>query len=235
MAETAEERKERLRMQLVKGRQTAALRRQRAAVADPPAEVQCEYCSLYFQAAVLPVHQGKVHKGEIPVEVALPAGAASLSPGSILRIGVGPDQRGIPSKVPWTRQWVEQGWECLNPDCKDPAKPGWRKIPKGDEIPSCSVCHQPMRKMFDMVDWDVPDQCPSYVNYGGVEYRLAPGQVNRIPSIIRDIARQSMDATKHMAEPKQDGDPVGWARLGTVGLMPSLEEEAEAERAALAR
>lgn len=186
------------------------------------AEIQCEYCSLYFSSAVLIKHQMRVHKGELLSEELLPKTTnSSLSPGAIVRSG------GIPMKVPWTKRWIEEGWECENSGCKDPAKSGWRATsPDGTSL-SCGVCGQPLKKMFQMIDWDAPENAPHAVTYQGVRYDIQIGDMNHIPDVIAAIARESIRAGR--AIPLLNANQEGVAgRLRQTGFLPPIGEEDEA-------
>ena len=201
----------------------AARATEKAEAKNAEAKSQCLFCGLFFQEVLLLPHQQAVHaallkEAESRKAPQLTAEQRKLSPGSIVRTD-GPE--GVPVKVPWSREWLERGWECDDSRCKDPAKPGWRVIPEAGRTPVCGVCGGPMHPMFGMVDWDAPGDCAESVMLNGVRYDLVPGATNRVPSIIRDIARQSITATRQ-------GDrqiPAGVRRLATAGLLPPLEEE----------
>ena len=187
--------------------------------ATPPEEIeaqekQCIYCSLYFQPDLLAQHQQAVHKEEMTApEPQLPRGADSLPPGTIVNSGDGTGQPGIPLKVPWTRTWVEKGRQCPGSEC------GWRfisQVPAESAAP-CPKCGRDGRPMFGMVEWEAPPDAAKTVIFNGVRYDISPVNTNIIPSIIRDIARQSIRDTRAATNSSN--------KLPTVGFLPPLEEE----------
>lgn len=185
------------------------------------AEEQCLYCSLYFQN--VSAHQRLVHKGEIPDDKP-PAVSEKSVPGTIVHpLTVAGQPPAPPYKVPWTRKWVEEGYEC-------------RQCPPGisrylGPVAVCERCHGgPVTPMFPKVEYEPPRDMT--VTFNGVPYRLQGGEVNIVPSIIRDIARESVQGDRMFTKegyiiPKQASDGVlaGTKKLEMVGFMPAVEED----------
>ncbi len=188
---------------------------------DPTEEIQCVYCGVRFEAQLLDRHQVAMHKGmALQNEPTLPAGAESLAPGSVVRTS---DMSTM--KVPWTRKWIEQGYECTNHDHHYPERGGWRKLPVNDEVPTCSICGEPMRKMFQMMEWDAPDNSPVSASFQGVKYQIQQGATNVLPDVIVSILRESIESRKTYHLRKQPSDPMIGTKLNSVGFLPSLESE----------
>jgi len=192
-------------------------------------EEQCLYCSLYFQN--VSAHQRLVHKGEIPVEADTPI-PSRLGPGEIFHpIGVPGQPPPPPRKTPWTKRWIEFGYECGDTGCRH------REIYDGPitdpkELPShldhvCPKCRTVIARMFGMVEYEPPRS--ERVIWQGVEYALRGGEVNIVPSIIRDTLRQAFQEERDRLRIRQDSDRA--AQLDSVrvlpmtGLLPPLEQE----------
>ena len=180
-------------------------------------EDQCLYCSLYFQDVA--AHQRLVHKGDKPSDP-IPEGIEGFGPGTIVRPPSAPGRDPQPPyKVPWTNEWVDKGYECRA------CPPGMSRYMGPRE--KCDRCGMgPVTKMFEKVEFEPPRDMD--VGFGQARYHLVANQVNLVPSIIRDVARQSLQAEREPLKPKQDSDfgkLTGVRRLETVGFLPSLEED----------
>ena len=195
---------------------------------DPAMEVQCIYCGIRFEDQHLDRHQAAMHKG-LPLQrdPVMPPGSERLAPGAEVRTS-----EMSTMKVPWTQKWIELGFECTNHDHHDPARPGWRKIPEKGEIPNCGICGEPMRKMFQMIEWDAPDNAPPTATFQGVTYLIRAGAVNMLPDIIVSILREANEERKTAHLRKQDTDPAIGLRLTSIGYLPPLEEEDEEQMVA---
>ena len=130
-----------------------------------------------------------------------------MQPGTITGRGIG-----NPRKTPWTRELMENGWECTK--CR------WKVV---GETTACPKCSGPMTRMYPMVEYDPPTDLPVTVN--GIRYFLKGNQTNTVPNIVRDIARQFFRETADPLRPRQPGDPVGVRKLETVGFLPPVEED----------
>ena len=182
-------------------------------VAEPVTEKQCIYCGTRFDSDLLAEHQFLMHKGDMPTEeVALPAGAEKLGAGATVRAGISATSAGIPMKTPWSKQLLENGWECDDPADRVMEEGGWRYIPdEGDDAPLCLRCGGTMHKLSEMQWYDVPENGPPFATFQKLNYALSRGEPNRLPSAIVNIVRDSMAATKAGLLPMMSTQPVGLA------------------------
>jgi hypothetical protein len=129
----------------------------------------------------------KIAKGisEPPSTANLPVASSTQEPGTT--IGVGLERR----KVRYSKRWLEG--KC---NAYDQAAPEER-----DKMAAAGHFH-----------WvQVEPAKTTWVTWNGCRYGLVAGEVNRVPSPIADVYRQSVDADKHTMEAKPGDDPRGLA------------------------
>ena len=205
---------------------TKGKRRRRPTTQEVVKEQQCVICSLYFQVELLPEHKRLTHKGEIVDDPnpALTTNEKKLSPGAKMRRG---GAEGVPFKIPWSREWLEYGYQCQNDQCRHRVKESRRDVPF-HQLPLemtglCARCGSAMGKMYPAVQLDPP--ITTSVGPHGLRYDLVAGETVTVPSIVADELRKSMKETRDPHIPRQPGDPIGFYKLASGGLLGGLEQD----------
>lgn len=191
-------------------------------------EKQCVYCGNRFDSDILAQHQLLMHKGDMPTEeVQLPKGAEKLGAGSTIRAGQSSTTAGVPIKVGWSKRLLEEGVECNDSGCKVTDEGGWRFIPEeGMPVPAlCFRCGGPTHQISEMVEWDAPENSPHTASFQNLFYTIAAGETNRLPAVIRDIARESIASTRAAVIPPISQVAQGQTgRLSRVGWIDDSDE-----------
>ena len=195
---------------------------------DPEEEVQCIYCSLEFRRKNLVPHQQAMHRGESS-EDPVPASAGRAYPGTVVRSPKVGDMPGIPMKVRWNIRWMTDGYQCAKPGDRDTTRTGWRKMAVEDEdAPVCDLCGDPMEKMFHVVEWDAPGDCPDFVQWNGVSCKVHPGRTNWLLDVFVNLLRASIRSRgQDVTEPRQASDygKIPFTRLPMTGFIRDDEGE----------
>ena len=238
MALTKEERSAISRKNLAKARDAKRVRSAKAnganetvppvAELDPEEDVQCIYCSLEFRRKNLGEHHRAMHRGEIAEDL-VPAAAAGALPGTVVRSPKVGDSPGIPMKVAWSYNWMLQGYQCDKPGDRDTTRSGWRKMAaEGEDAPTCGICGDPMEKMFHVVEWDAPGDCPDFVQWNGVSCKVFPGRTNFLLDVFVNLLRSSIRSRgQDTTEPRQGSDQakMPFAKLPMTGFIRDDEGE----------